>query len=215
MKTMLLMRPSSSSSSMYCCQKRYWSMISSAMRLRLSPIFPVAQNPQRMAQPTCEETQIVQASRLFFIRTVSICLSPATVRMALWVSPFPLLNVCCASTDIQGICAILSRMVFEREVRLLQSRADENSPCSICFQRKAGSLGKSCSNCCLRDWIIETKRRERWLSSQAVITQQPLRLASLLQQVLPLQEPLQLAPQALPQVLPLQPLLQLAPQLLA
>ena len=50
-----------SASARSCAITRTWAAISPAVRFRSSPIRPVRQKPQRMAQPTCVDTQKVIA----------------------------------------------------------------------------------------------------------------------------------------------------------
>ncbi len=102
-------------------KKRYWSIISSAVRLRMNPILPVAQNEQFMAHPTCEETQSVQCPRAFCISTDSIRLPSVVLRILLKVFLCLLSRVNSGTRVIQGTsCKRRDRSAFGRAVTFSQ-----------------------------------------------------------------------------------------------
>src|SRR5210317_1307869 len=92
-------------------------MISSRLRFRENPCFPVAQKLQSTAQPTCDETHKVD---LLFsgIKTISIKSFSPTLMTHFFV---PSLEVCSKTTSgtlISQVTLSLSRRFFERSVIL-------------------------------------------------------------------------------------------------
>src|SRR3989339_1371355 len=134
-------------------QNRYWSTISSARRLRVSPMVPVAQKVQCMAQPTCVLMHAVHPSRALRRRTDSITQPSSRLRATLNVSPSTLSRTRTDFTLIQGrLTASAWRMDTGKEVTSSHFlKEGRNKASSTCFQRKSGSFGKRVWNRSLRE----------------------------------------------------------------
>ena len=121
-----------------------WSTISCGARLRANPPLPVAQNVQRMGQPTCEETHAVSRCLPFSVAgmpTVSTTRSSASRSNSLAVPSVAAATWCTADLPIRTFAAFsASRALFGSVVRSSTVRAGV-APyrwSRSCFPRNAG-----------------------------------------------------------------------------